>query len=116
MPAPAPVYVDLDPADDDGDGDLQVMQSQMIGMQSSLDRILNAIQAQTQATAAIVQQAVYATDGGGGGPPPGPPSARNGADMYGSPGQSGEGTPARPRGFPPLPGFAPPVRLLRRVS
>ncbi|CCM05451.1 uncharacterized protein FIBRA_07670 [Fibroporia radiculosa] len=80
----------------------QVMQSQMIGMQSSLDRILAAIQMQGQQTAAIVQQTVFAN----GGPPPLPP-LRNGVDMYGSPGPA-EQSSRGPRSFPPLPGFAPP--------
>ncbi|KAI0930218.1 hypothetical protein AcV5_006990 [Taiwanofungus camphoratus] len=84
------------------EGQYLVMQSQMIGMQSSLDRILSAIQTQNQATVAMVQHAVY----GNGGPPP-LPSIRNGADMYGSPGPS-DGPPRLRRDFPPLPGFAPP--------
>lgn len=89
----------------------QVMQSQMIGMQSSLDRILSAIQSQNQA---LVQ-------GGPAYPPPGGPSRESPVmsgpmppqrnnEMYGnSPGGQGDGPP-RPRAFPPLPGFAPPVR------
>lgn len=81
------------------------MQSQMIGMQSSLDRILSAIQQQSQTTAALMQQSVYSN----GGPPPIPPIRPNGVDMYGSPGPS-DGPPARQnRSFPPLPGFAAPV-------
>lgn len=96
------------PAADPGE---QVMQSQMIGMQSSLDRILSAIQSQNQA---LVQ-------GGPAYPPPGGPSRESPVmtgpmppqrnnEMYGnSPGGQGDGPP-RPRAFPPLPGFAPPVR------
>lgn len=80
------------------------MQSQMIGMQSSLDRILSAVQ-QNQAASA------------------GPGMYGNGsreyhrsrfkhnslsyADGYAPP--TGDGPSSRPR-FPPLPGFAPPVR------
>ncbi|OJT06995.1 Transcriptional activator of proteases prtT [Trametes pubescens] len=86
----------------------EVMQSQMIGMQSSLDRILSAIQSQNQA---LVQ-------GGPAYPPPGGPSRESPVmsgpmppqrnEMYGnSPGGQGDGPP-RPRAFPPLPGFAPP--------
>ncbi|KAL4078547.1 hypothetical protein V8B97DRAFT_1865873 [Scleroderma yunnanense] len=68
------------------EGQYMVMQSQMIGMQSSLDRILSAVQVQGQPS----NQQVYA------------PSI--------DPGSSRDGNPAyqqRPR-FPPLPGFAPP--------
>lgn len=79
----------------------------MIGMQSSLDRILSAIQQQSQTTAALMQQSVYSN----GGPPPIPSIRPNGVDMYGSPGPP-DGPPARHnRSFPPLPGFAAPVRL-----
>ncbi|GBE81182.1 hypothetical protein SCP_0309090 [Sparassis crispa] len=84
------------------EGQYLVMQSQMIGMQSSLDRILSAIQTQNQATQAIVQS-VYAN---GGGPPPAPP-IRNGVDMYSSSGPA-ESSSRSGRAFPPLPGFAPP--------
>ena len=79
----------------------QVMQSQMIGMQSSLDRILMAVQTQQSNVAAASQQSVYSS---------GPtnsrdahgfmPSHRNGFESSG---------PAR--SFPPLPGFAPPVSV-----
>ncbi|KAI0355675.1 hypothetical protein OH77DRAFT_1520767 [Trametes cingulata] len=96
------------------EGQYLVMQSQMIGMQSSLDRILSAIQSQNQA---MVQ----------GGPPGGPvyppaggtsrdspvmpapiPAVRNSVEMYNSPGGQGDGPSRGPRSFPPLPGFAPP--------
>ncbi|EMD32147.1 hypothetical protein CERSUDRAFT_119121 [Gelatoporia subvermispora B] len=87
------------------EGQYLVMQSQMIGMQSSLDRILMAVQNQSQATAAIMQQTVF--NGGGSLPPPPPPGMRNGVDMYSSPGPS-EGSSRGGRAFPPLPGFAPP--------
>ncbi|KAL0955830.1 hypothetical protein HGRIS_002032 [Hohenbuehelia grisea] len=83
-----------------------VMQSQMIGMQSSLDRILTVVQSQAQVNSPMP-------------PPPGfPPGSipSNGQHPYPSsmnssrngfegPGPSGE--PSR-RAFPPLPGFAPP--------
>jgi len=99
-----PVVVDPSaPLGGSRDNTLQVMQSQMIGMQSSLDRILSAIQAQNQQTAAMVQHSVYAN---GGSHPPMPP-LRNGVDMYGSPGPM-DGPSRGPRSFPPLPGFAPP--------
>ena len=79
------------------------MQSQMIGMQSSLDRILSAVQPQ---------------NGGPSMPPPHPGmymevhrdaagmpiQHRNGFDPAGGPADRG-------RSFPPLPGFAPPVSL-----
>lgn len=86
------------------EGQYLVMQSQMIGMQSSLDRILSAIQAQSQQTAAIVQHSIYAN----GAPPPMPPPLRNGVDLYGSPGPVDGPSRPVPRSFPPLPGFAPP--------
>ncbi|KAH9859043.1 hypothetical protein C2E23DRAFT_717098 [Lenzites betulinus] len=67
------------------EGQYLVMQSQMIGMQSSLDRILSAVQSQSQA---LVQA---------------------GSPMYGPPGGGAQGDgPPRARAFPPLPGFAPP--------
>lgn len=79
------------------------MQSQMIGMQSSLDRILSAVQPQAQAHA--LQQPAYAES-----------SARR--DSYlGLPSVVVLQPPlihiAAPqrtgKSFPPLPGFAPPV-------
>lgn len=105
----------------------QVMQSQMIDMQSSLDRILSAVQSQSQA---FVQAGSPIGNGAGPGapqgyPPPGNssrdspviggplPPGRNGAEMYGPPGGGAQGDgPPRARAFPPLPGFAPPVRVL----
>ncbi|KAM5531278.1 hypothetical protein V8D89_015079 [Ganoderma adspersum] len=71
------------------EGQYLVMQSQMIGMQSSLDRILSAIQSQNQAMV-HVQQPPYPQQG----------SSRDSPNM----------PEAHPRGraFPPLPGFAPP--------
>lgn len=73
------------------------MQSQMIGMQSSLDRILMAV-SQNQAM----------TPYNSGPRDPSAPSIRNGGEMYSSPGTS-DNRGGRP--FPPLPGFAPPVSL-----
>ncbi|KAG6837718.1 hypothetical protein H0H93_003520 [Arthromyces matolae] len=76
----------------------KVMQSQMIGMQSSLDRILSAIQTQQ----AMGAQQMYngagpSRDGSGFMPPP----PRNAFDM-------GPPQTDRAKSFPPLPGFAPP--------
>ncbi|THH20434.1 hypothetical protein EUX98_g8589 [Antrodiella citrinella] len=70
------------------EGQYLVMQSQMIGMQSSLDRILSAVQ-QNQA-ASMAPSAMYG----------------NGSHVY-TPPATGDGPSSRPR-FPPLPGFAPP--------
>ncbi|KAI9571112.1 hypothetical protein HD554DRAFT_2078588 [Boletus coccyginus] len=67
------------------EGQYLVMQSQMIGMQSSLDRILSAVQSQGQSD----NQPGYSTNVGQG-------SSRDAGSSY-------------PRNrFPPLPGFAPP--------
>ena len=69
------------------------MQSQMIGMQSSLDRILSAVQPQIQTAS---QPQPYSTC---------------------SPRRDGAGYPIpisnsrNAESFPPLPGFAPPVNL-----
>lgn len=77
------------------------MQSQMIGMQSSLDRILSAIQAQQ----AISQQQMFNNGAGPSREGPGfMPPPRNGFNMG----------PPQPqtdplKSFPPLPGFTPPV-------
>ncbi len=84
------------------------MQSQMIGMQSSLDRILSAIQTQ-QANGALpgpqtAAAPVYPPPTGDplrDGPGVSPPN--NGFDF-------GPGPSDRTKSFPPLPGFAPPVR------
>lgn len=84
------------------------MQSQMIGMQSSLDRILSAIQTQQangtlpgpqNATAPAYPLPVSGDpfrDGSG------VPTPNNGFDF-------GSGPSDRAKSFPPLPGFAPPV-------
>lgn len=83
----------------------------MIGMQSSLDRILAAVQSQNQASAALAHGAMYSANGARHSPIIGPPlsSVRNGGDMY----ESGSNdAPLRPRQFPPLPGFAPPVLII----
>ncbi|EJF65243.1 hypothetical protein DICSQDRAFT_132801 [Dichomitus squalens LYAD-421 SS1] len=71
------------------EGQYLVMQSQMIGMQSSLDRILSAIQSQSQAMVHVQ-----------------PPAYGPATSSRESPGMS-EPVP-RNRTFPPLPGFAPP--------
>ncbi|OSD06688.1 hypothetical protein PYCCODRAFT_753896 [Trametes coccinea BRFM310] len=89
------------------EGQYLVMQSQMIGMQSSLDRILSAIQSQNQVMAH--GGPVYPPGGGSSRDSPvlqGAMNTRNNVDMYNSPSQ-GDGS-SRPRTFPPLPGFAPP--------
>lgn len=83
------------------EGQYLVMQSQMIGMQSSLDRILSAVQTQ-QANTAMVHHPMY--NNGAGPSRDGPgflPPHRNGFDM-------GPPHSERQRSFPPLPGFAPP--------
>lgn len=76
------------------EGQYLVMQSHLIGMQSSLDRILNTVvQTQAQANAGANAGATHQyppTNGAHA------PSHRNGDDRH--------------RSFPPLPGFAPPVR------
>lgn len=80
------------------------MQSQMIGMQSSLDRILAALQTQP-ANAALPQQPVlYATSVG--------PSNYRDVSPYPATIRNGNGPGNNPgRSFPPLPGFAPPVSI-----
>lgn len=82
----------------------QVMQSQMIGMQSSLDRILSAVQTQ-QSNTAMAQQPMYSNGSGPRDAPGFLPPHRNGFEM-------GQGQNERTRSFPPLPGFAPPVSEL----
>ncbi|KAI0066090.1 hypothetical protein BV25DRAFT_1820951 [Artomyces pyxidatus] len=92
------------------EGQYVVMQSQMIGMQSSLDRILAAIQSQSQANAGVMPPPIY---------PPGMPGregpgyvtnvsdTRTGLEQY-DPALMEDQRAAGPRTFPPLPGFAPP--------
>ncbi|KAF9461258.1 hypothetical protein BDZ94DRAFT_1290760 [Collybia nuda] len=82
------------------EGQYLVMQSQMIGMQSSLDRILSAVQTQ-QANTAMAQQPMYSNGSGPRDAPGFLPPHRNGFEM-------GQGQNERARSFPPLPGFAPP--------
>ncbi|KAF4621202.1 hypothetical protein D9613_000678 [Agrocybe pediades] len=84
------------------EGQYLVMQSQMIGMQSSLDRILSAVQPQAHAMGAAAMPPPHPglymeaqRDGSGL-----PPQHRNGFENV--PGSSDR------RVFPPLPGFAPP--------
>lgn len=86
------------------EGQYLVMQSQMIGMQSSLDRILNAVQTQANPNMPnMPQQSLYSNMG------PGPSrdvhgyGARPGFEMGSN--DPNQRPPAR---FPPLPGFAPP--------
>ncbi|KAG9221145.1 hypothetical protein CCMSSC00406_0005416 [Pleurotus cornucopiae] len=87
------------------EGQYLVMQSQMIGMQSSLDRILSLVQNQNQSGVSQGYSSVppnpprdppaY--------PPPILPAHRNGFDA-----PSNSSDQHRARAFPPLPGFAPP--------
>ena len=78
----------------------QVMQSQMIGMQSSLDRILSAVQTQNGNAPQLYTPMEAHRDGN-------PITHRNGFDA----------APASAmRSFPPLPGFTPPVSLVFRPS
>ncbi|TFK75445.1 hypothetical protein BDN72DRAFT_885878 [Pluteus cervinus] len=85
------------------EGQYLVMQSQMIGMQSSLDRILSAVQAQ----AGPPPGAMYPPNLP---PPPPPPGIRDGAGFPPHRGgfELSSGSSDRTRAFPPLPGFAPP--------
>lgn len=83
----------------------KVMQSQMIGMQSSLDRILSAVQPQNSANPSMPppHPGMYPhmdalRDGTGI-----PLQHRNGFDPASGPVDRGR--------FPPLPGFAPPVSI-----
>ncbi|KAI0743621.1 hypothetical protein C8Q80DRAFT_1107676 [Daedaleopsis nitida] len=90
------------------EGQYLVMQSQMIGLQSSLDRILSAIQSQNQSQPIPQQPAYHGSSSRDSPVMPGPlPPIRTRSDVYNSPPGQGEG-PSRPRSFPPLPGFAPP--------
>ncbi|KAJ7462308.1 hypothetical protein B0H11DRAFT_2311715 [Mycena galericulata] len=73
------------------EGQYLVMQSQMIGMQSSLDRILSAV----QTGPSNIQQ-----------PPYSPQAGRDGPEYPSRNGFDGPAPDRRP--FPPLPGFAPP--------
>ncbi|KAI0032227.1 hypothetical protein K488DRAFT_78587 [Vararia minispora EC-137] len=77
-----------------------VMQSQMIGMQSSLDRILAAVQGQANPGYASVREGPgYVTNNLSG--------VRAQADVY-DPALMQDQRPPSQRQFPPLPGFAPP--------
>lgn len=90
------------------EGQYVVMQSQMIGMQSSLDRILAAIQSQSQANMGVMQPPQYPV-----GLRDGPgyvtniSGTRTGLDPYESMPSSDQRV-SNQRTFPPLPGFAPP--------
>ncbi|THH21337.1 hypothetical protein EW146_g187 [Bondarzewia mesenterica] len=91
------------------EGDVvKVMQSQMIGMQSSLDRILAAIQNQNQANIGVMQPPMYPTSmRDGPGYVTNISGTRTGLDPYESMPSSDQRTSSQ-RSFPPLPGFAPP--------
>ncbi|EIN12012.1 hypothetical protein PUNSTDRAFT_83912 [Punctularia strigosozonata HHB-11173 SS5] len=78
------------------EGQYLVMQSQMIGMQSSLDRILTVLQNQTQANSPMAPPQMYQSPGRDY-----HSNGRNNGDSYQSP-------RSQPKSFPPLPGFAPP--------
>lgn len=88
------------------------MQSQIIGMQSSLDRILSVIQAnnanfapQTQFSDEMItsQATSYMTSN---------QLSRGGALQYYAAGTSEMPRQGGDRSFPPLPGFAPPVSVI----
>ncbi|KAF8893354.1 hypothetical protein BD779DRAFT_1505746 [Infundibulicybe gibba] len=85
------------------EGQYLVMQSQMIGMQSSLDRILSAVQTSQNNGGMPQQPPLYPPNMPGGGHRDGGFTSphRNGFD-------NGAGPNDRSRAFPPLPGFAPP--------
>lgn len=78
------------------------MQSQMIGMQSSLDRILSAVQNSQGAPLAGAPPHMYP-------PPMEPPRDMAGSSQIRNGFEPGPAD--RMRVFPPLPGFAPPVCL-----
>lgn len=77
------------------------MQSQMIGMQSSLDRILSAVQTQNGNSPQLYTPMEAHREGTA------ITHHRNGFDAGPAPAM---------RSFPPLPGFAPPVSLVFRPS
>ena len=91
----------------------------MIGLQSSLDRILLAIQAQSmgypghppfqpngEQSRDREASAVCLTFGG----------HRVNIDLFGDPTEVGPNVPPTQRSFPPLPGFAPPVSAFSHNS
>ena len=87
------------------------LQSQMIGMQASLDRILSAVVPGAPHPAQMAPPPP-------GYPPPGMEPPRDPSAAHQQPRQPFDVPPVpgdRPR-FPPLPGFAPPVSLLRVYS
>ncbi|TFY57123.1 hypothetical protein EVG20_g8667 [Dentipellis fragilis] len=88
------------------EGQYVVMQSQMIGMQSSLDRILAAIQSQSQANAGGPVSPVYGSSmRDGHGYSANVSGTRTGLEGFGG---VSDQNGASQRTFPPLPGFAPP--------
>lgn len=85
------------------------MQSQMIGMQSSLDRILSAVQPPHGNPGMPPHPALFPPHMEAHRDPSGlPPQPRNGFEGAAGPADRG-------RSFPPLPGFAPPVSLCIRL-
>ncbi|KZS98190.1 hypothetical protein SISNIDRAFT_546194 [Sistotremastrum niveocremeum HHB9708] len=79
------------------EGQYLVMQSQMIGVQSTLDRILAAVQ--SQPAPPVQQHNPYSM-------PPPPPPHPSSSNHY--PPENARQNGSGPRSFPPLPGFAPP--------
>ncbi|KAI0686868.1 hypothetical protein C8T65DRAFT_676643 [Cerioporus squamosus] len=91
------------------EGQYLVMQSQMIGMQSSLDRILSAIQSQSQnQSPPAIQQPVYPTGSRDSPVLSGPlPPIRTHSEMYNSPQGEGPPVPGPSHRFPALPRRCP---------
>jgi hypothetical protein len=87
----------------------QAMQSQMIGMQSSLDRILAAIQSQAVANGSIASSPMYPPRDGPGYVTNNVSGMRSQPDVY-DPALLQDQRPGQ-RQFPPLPGFAPPESI-----
>lgn len=86
------------------------MQSQMIGLQSSLDRILSAVQGQVQPSVSYGHNMtgspardIHGVYMSANGPP------RGSVDIF-NPSEAGDQSQRnQTKQFPPLPGFAPPV-------
>ncbi|KAI0051905.1 hypothetical protein FA95DRAFT_148546 [Auriscalpium vulgare] len=88
----------------------QVMQSQMIGMQSSLDRILAAVQSQgAHAHPGGMPPPVYPPHRDGPGYVTNVSDTRTGVQPQYDPALMQDQRASGSRPFPPLPGFAPPV-------
>ncbi|KAG1890163.1 hypothetical protein F4604DRAFT_1709031 [Suillus subluteus] len=87
------------------EGQYLVMQSQMIGMQSSLDRILSTVQSQAYGTQ---HQGYSGGMASGSSRDSSGFMSRNGYDAHGHVGGQSSQPRSQTRSFPPLPGFAPP--------